>query len=161
MIMTDAATPLPIAEATPDDLEGILKLQYLCYQIEAERYDFWTIPALTQSLASLAEDLRTKPVLVARIGGEVVGSVRGGRSGDDFHIGRLVVHPRVQRRGLGGRLLREIEARAGDVRRFESYTGYRSTEFLAVFTGSGYRPFREEKVSDRLRLTYLEKARPA
>ncbi|MEU4625437.1 GNAT family N-acetyltransferase [Actinoplanes sp. NPDC023801] len=150
-----------VTDATAADLEGILKLQYLCYQSEAQRYDFWGIPALTQSMASIAEDLAVKPMPVIRLDGEVVGSVRGELVEGTFHIGRLVVHPRVQRRGLGRRLLAAVEQRAGAADRFEVYTGYRSTEFLGLYQACGYQPFKHEQVTDRLRLTYLEKpARP-
>ncbi|MGX6603284.1 GNAT family N-acetyltransferase [Micromonosporaceae bacterium Da 78-11] len=155
-VTPDPAT-LSVADATVDDLEGILKLQYLCYQAEARRYDFWTIPALTQSLASITAELADRPLLVVRLDAEVIGSVRGEQVGDTFHIGRLVVHPRLQRQGIGRRLLRAIEQRAGAAARFEVYTGYRSTEFLGVYADAGYREFRTEQVTDLLRLTYLEK----
>ncbi|MET0423392.1 MAG: GNAT family N-acetyltransferase [Actinoplanes sp.] len=162
--VTPGPAVLPVADATADDLEGILKLQYLCYQGEAQRYDFWTIPALTQSLAALTEELAAQPMLVVRLPGEpaeVVGSVRGEQVGDTFHIGRLVVHPRLQRQGIGRRLLHAIEDRAGAATRLEVYTGHRSTEFLGVYADAGYREFRTEPVSDLLRLTYLEKVRPS
>lgn len=148
---------LPVVDAEESDLEGVLKLQYLCYQVEAERYDLYDIPALTQTLDSLREDLRTMVLLVVRLGSEVIASVRGHHTDDHFHIGRLVVHPRVQRRGIGSRLLAAIEERAGSVDRFELFTGHRSEELLGIYHKCGYREARTEEVSQALTLVYLEK----
>lgn len=73
---------LPIEQACVRDAERILKLQYLSYQTEAELYDDYAIPQLTQTLRSLVGDSDTHTILVARPGGEVVGSVRGRLEGD-------------------------------------------------------------------------------
>ncbi|MEU3556638.1 GNAT family N-acetyltransferase [Streptomyces fragilis] len=155
--MKPGTTELAVSEATPQDLEGVLKLQYLCYQSEAERYDDHTLPPLTQDLAGLREDREAGVLLVVRLGSEVVGSVRGRRRGDAFHIGRLVVHPRLQRRGLGSRLLAAVEERAGDAAWLELFTGDRSTEQLALYTAAGYRPYRTERVAPHLGMVHLRK----
>jgi GNAT superfamily N-acetyltransferase len=148
---------LPVSEATPEDLEGVLKLQYLCYQVEGERYDDYGIPPLTQDLAGVREDHEAGVLLVVRLKDEVIASVRGRRHGDVFHIGRLVVHPRFQRRGLGTRLLAAVEERAGDAARLELFTGDRSTEFLAMYAAAGYREHRTEQVAPHLRMIHLSK----
>jgi GNAT superfamily N-acetyltransferase len=146
---------LAVSEATPDDLEGVLKLQYLCYQGEAARYDDHTLPPLTQDLAGVRADHEAGVLLVVRLGSEVIGSVRGRRQGDAFHIGRLVVHPRLQRRGLGSRLLAAVEERAGDAARLELFTGDRSTEQLALYAAAGYRPYRTEQIAPHLGMVHL------
>lgn len=148
---------LPVVEATPDDLEGVLKLQYLCYQVEGERYDDYTIPPLTQDLAGVRADHEAGVMLVVRLEGEVIGSVRARRHGGAFHIGRLVVHPRFQRRGLGTRLLAAVEDRAGDAERLELFTGERSTEFLAMYAAAGYRAYHTEQIAPHLRMVHLRK----
>jgi ribosomal protein S18 acetylase RimI-like enzyme len=73
------------------------------------------------------------------------------------HVGRLVVHPRLQRRGLGTRLMREIEASYPDARRYELFTGHLSAANLRLYRRLGYQEFREDAVSPALRLVYLEK----
>jgi GNAT superfamily N-acetyltransferase len=150
---------LPVSEATTDDLEGVLKLQYLCYQVEGERYDDYAIPPLTQNLAGVRADREAGVLLVIRLKDEVIGSVRGRQEGDAFHIGRLVVHPRFQRRGLGTRLLAAIEERAGDAERLELFTGELSTEFLAMYAAAGYRKSHTQEITPRLRMVHLRKAR--
>ena len=154
-------TELPLVDATEDDLEGVLKLQYLCYQVEAERYQAYRLDALTQTLASLRADLAGTTMLVVRLpDGEVVGSVRGRRTADGVHIGRLMVHPRFQRQGLGGRLLSTLEGRMAGATRFDAFTGHRSEEFLRLYEKAGYHRYREEPVNDLLTLVHLEKQLP-
>ena len=139
------------------DAEQILKLQYLCYQTEAELYGDWQISPLTQTLQSLHAEYDTHRILIAYLGGEVVGSVRGRLIDGTCYIGRLVVHPRLQRRGLGTRLMRAIEEDFAVANRYELFTGYLSEDNLRLYRRLGYTEFREEAVSPRLQLVYLEK----
>ncbi|MEZ0068759.1 ribosomal protein S18 acetylase RimI-like enzyme [Streptacidiphilus sp. MAP12-20] len=148
--------------ATEDDAERILKLQYLCYQGEAELYGDWSIEPLTQSLDSLRTELKERHVLVARLGEEVVGSVRGWVDADGVgRIGRLCVHPRMQRHGLGSRLLRAMESRlaAGDARvvAYRLFTGHRSVGNLRLYQRLGYRPTEVEEINSKLSFISLEK----
>ncbi|MBH1936780.1 GNAT family N-acetyltransferase [Streptomyces sp. AV19] len=131
-----------IATAGEDDAEQILKLQYLCYQGEAELYGDYSIAPLTQSLAALRAELAAGCVLVARLGDEVVGSVRASVDGDGVAtLAALIVHPRLRRHGLGGRLLAALEDRlAADhaARRFRLSVGRRSEVALRLCRGRGY-----------------------
>ncbi|AEM82666.1 GNAT family N-acetyltransferase [Streptomyces violaceusniger] len=150
-----------ISAATADDAEQILKLQYLCYQGEAELYGDYSIEPLTQSLDDLRAELSGGCVLVARLGAEVVGSVRG--VVDDkgtAAIGKLIVHPRMQRHGLGGRLLAAIEERLTEDRaakRYRLFTGHRSEGNLRLYRRYGYAQVGTEEVNRRLSLVTLEK----
>ncbi len=101
-------------------------------------------------------------MLVARLGAEVVGSVRG-RVEDDGTavIGKLIVHPRMQRHGLGGRLLSAVEerlARERSARRYRLSTGHRSESGIRLYRRLGYTPVATERVSSRLDMVTLEKA---
>ncbi|MGW0777162.1 GNAT family N-acetyltransferase [Streptomyces sp. NPDC002835] len=150
-----------ISAAAEADAEHILKLQYLCYQTEAELYGDYGIEPLTQSLADLRAELTQGPALVARLGDEVVASVRA-RVDDTgtARIAKLIVHPRMQRHGLGGRLLDAIETRfAGDpaAKRFQLFTGHRSESNLRLYRSRGYVPVSREQVGPRLTLVTLEK----
>ncbi|MYT69413.1 GNAT family N-acetyltransferase [Streptomyces sp. cg28] len=150
-----------ISAATEEDAEQILKLQYLCYQSEAQLYGDYSIEPLTQSLESLRGELTSGTVLVARLGDEVVASVRGTTDADGTaHIGKLIVHPRLRRHGLGGRLLAAIEAQlvtGGTAKRFELFTGHRSDHNLRLYRRHGYAPVTTEKVDERLTLVTLAK----
>lgn len=149
-----------VGTAAETDTEQILKLQYLCYQSEAELYGDYRIEPLTQTLGQLRAELAQGAVLVARLGEEVVGSVRGRVQPDGTAaIGKLIVHPRMQGHGLGGRLLAAIEERlaADDAARFRLFTGHRSEANLRLYRRQGYTAVRTEEVTRRLSLVTLEK----
>ncbi|MFF4602374.1 GNAT family N-acetyltransferase [Streptomyces sp. NPDC001339] len=153
-------TSVTISAATDQDAEQILKLQYLCYQEEAARYDDYGIEPLTQTLESLRAELADGCAVVARLGAEVVGSVRGTAEADGTgRIVKLIVHPRMQRHGLGGRLLTAVEERLAaerSVKRFRLLTGQRS-EGLPLYRSHGYAPVGTERLGRRLSLVALEK----
>jgi ribosomal protein S18 acetylase RimI-like enzyme len=150
-----------ISAASEHDAEQILKLQYLCYQSEAELYGDYTIEPLVQTLGDLRAELSRGPVLVARLGEEVVGSVRAAVDEDGTaSVDKLIVHPRMQRHGLGGRLLRLIEARLAsdlEAKRYRLHTGHRSERNLRLYRKYGYAPVGTRQVSRRLSLVTMEK----
>lgn len=146
-----------IVPARVRDAEAILKLQYLCYQAVAALYNDYTLAPLTQSLTDLLFEYDTYYILVARLGEEVVGSVRGQLHEGTCHIGRLMVHPRLQGRGLGTKLMNAIEEHFRSATRYELFTGYRSEENLHLYRELGYTLFREEPISPQRRLVFLEK----
>ncbi|MFD8599079.1 GNAT family N-acetyltransferase [Kitasatospora sp. NPDC059646] len=150
-----------IAAARPDEAEQILKLQYLGYQSEAELYGDWNLAPLTQTLESLKAELAEHRVLVARLGDEVVGTVRGWVDEDGVgRIGRLVVHPRMQRHGLGRRLLTALEAQLaedGASSGYRLFTGHRSLGNLRLYRRLGYRETEVREVSRRMSIVTLAK----
>ncbi|MDT0306017.1 GNAT family N-acetyltransferase [Streptomyces sp. DSM 44917] len=153
-----------IGNATGQDAEQILKLQYLCYQSEAELYGDYSLEPLTQTLDALREEIDSTCVLVARLGPEVVGSVRGRVDADGTaEIAHLIVHPRMQRHGLGGRLLAAVEERLTAERaaaRYRLFTGHRSAGNLRLYRRLGYAQVATEEVSRHLRRVTLEKEAP-
>jgi predicted N-acetyltransferase YhbS len=150
-----------ISAADEQDAEQILKLQYLCFQSEAELYGDYTIEPLTQSLTALKAELGKGRVLVARLGSEVVASVRGSIDDEGVAvIGKLIVHPRMQRHGLGSRLLAAIEEQLrtdGRVLRFELSSGHRSDHHLRLYRRHGYVPVAGDRVDDTLTMLTLVK----
>lgn len=140
------------------EAEQILKLQYLCFQGEAALYDHYGLAPLTQTLQALLEEYDTHVILVARLGHEVVGSVRGRVVGATCEIGRLMVHPRLQGSGLGTRLMQAMEDAVPNVLWYELFTGHRSEHNLRLYRRLGYRELWTEEVSPSLQLIYLRKA---
>lgn len=154
-----------ISAAAEADAEGILKLQFLAFQSEAELYADWAIEPLTQTLDSLRGELSSRHVLVARLGDEIVGSVRGWTDAEGVaRIGHLCVHPRFQRHGLGTRLVNALEQRlvqeSAAVRSFRLATGPRSTGSFRLYTRLGYRPFGEEVSGERTFIALEKSAEP-
>jgi ribosomal protein S18 acetylase RimI-like enzyme len=155
--MSDATAELQITQASVTDAEAILALQKLAYRSEAEIYDDFAIPPLRQTLAEMRQDIARQLVLMATLGGRVVGSVRGHEREGTCHIGRLIVDPSCQNRGIGRRLMAAIEERFRGVRRYELFTGHRSERNLALYRKLGYVAFRTETASDSLCIVCLEK----
>ncbi|MBT2527271.1 GNAT family N-acetyltransferase [Streptomyces flavidovirens] len=150
-----------ISAATAQDAEQILKLQYLCYQSEAELYGDYRIEPLTQTLDDLRAELGRSHALVARLGDEVVASVRAAvDEAGTARIAKLIVHPRMRRHGLGGRLLDAIEEYfAGEpaAKRFQLFTGHRSEGNLRLYRSHGYAPVATEQVAPGFALVTLQK----
>ncbi|WP_405568475.1 GNAT family N-acetyltransferase [Streptomyces sp. NBC_01167] len=150
-----------ISAARAQDAEQILKLQYLCYQAEAELYGDYGIEPLTQSLDDLRAEIDQGHALVARLGDEVIASVRGRVDEEGTaRIAKLIVHPRMQRHGLGGRLLDAIEkgfASEPAAKRFQLFTGHRSESNLRLYRSRGYVQVSSEQVGPRLTLVTLQK----
>ncbi len=151
--------PPEIARAAPTDAAAIHELQRLAYRSEAELCGDWNIPPLTEPLAATERALAELLVLKATLGGRIVGAVRGRLEGDICHVGRLIVHPEAQGRGLGARLLRALEEATPEAGRYELFTGSLSARNLHLYAKLGYRPFRTEPLSARVTLVYLEKFR--
>jgi quercetin dioxygenase-like cupin family protein/GNAT superfamily N-acetyltransferase len=146
-----------VARARVEDGAAILALQKLAYQSEAAIYGEYGIPPLVQSLEEMAEDLAHKVVLKAVLDGRIVGSVRAHVEEGTCYVGRLIVHPDVQNRGIGTRLLGEIERACDHAERYELFTGHKSERNLYLYRKLGYTPFKRQAITDALTLVFLEK----
>ena len=150
-------TGVRIVDAVPADADTILALQRLAYESEARRYDDWSIPPLVETLASVREHIERHAVLKALDGDRIVGSVRGVVTDGVCEVGRLLVHPDRQRRGIGSALLEAIEHRVPDVDEYELFTGNHSVENLRLYDRHGYRVVRTKVLSPAVSLVFLRK----
>jgi len=148
---------IEISHAEAGDAERILYLQYAAYRTEAELYDDFRLPPLTQTLPELLAEFRTHTILVARRQGRIVGSVRARVDDGAAHIGRLAVDPAWHGQGIGRGLLRGIEQATAPVERYELFTGHRSDRNLRLYQRAGYHRIRMERRSATVSLVYLEK----
>ncbi len=148
---------LLIEPAQLTDAPEILALQKLAYLSEAEISQDYTIPPLTQTLEQIEREFQTRTVLKVILDGKIIGSVRAYLQEGTCYIGRLIVHPDFQNQGIGAKLLREIEERFAQARRYELFTGQKSERNLYFYQKFGYRIFRKEKLTDKVTLVFLEK----
>lgn len=146
-----------IVRATLEDAEALLALQKLAYRSEAELYNDFSIPPLLQTLEQLRQEFASWIVLKALVDSRLVGSVRIQTQDGTCHVERLIVAPDVQGRGIGTRLLRELESYVPSGTRFELFTGHRSERNIRLYNRVGYRIFKCERVHDALSLVYMEK----
>ena len=96
-------------------------------------------------------------LLKAIINGVIIGSVRAYKEGDTCHIGRLVVHPKFQRQGIGTRLICEIESIFNDCKRYEIFTGHKSIRNINLYKKLGYKEFQVKEITPNLQYVYMEK----
>ena len=99
--------------------------------------------------------------LKAVVNGKIIGSIRGYAMGDTAYLRRMIVHPYFRRRGIGRRLLKEIENAFPEVKRFEAKTGHQSKRNLFQLARSGYQVFRTEPFTPNINWVYLQKERRA
>lgn len=120
-------------------------------------YDDYTLPPLCETLDELTARFADRRFLTAVDGERIVGSVRAFQEGETCFLERLIVHPDYRRQGIGTDLLRRVEAAFPDARRFELFTGHKSASNIRLYERLGYRQFRQEPVSEKVTLVFLEK----
>jgi ech hydrogenase subunit C len=162
--------------AEKSDAPEILALQKVAYQSEGEIYGDDSFPALQQSLPELEADFDTPQlqfsplatavstelpvtgtVLKAVVNGKIIGAVRGYAVGGTAYLSRLIVHPYFRGRGIGKRLLEEIERAFSGVNRFEAFTGHQSKRNLTHLSRRGYEVFKTEKFNESITWVCLRK----
>jgi tRNA (guanine37-N1)-methyltransferase len=126
--------------AQPSDAGELLTLQRACWVQEAQDNPGVRIPALHESLDDVREWSGRGVVLVVRADERLVGAVRATERGDAWDIGRLMVAPDLQGRGLGRWLLARIEEEApAGVTSYELFTGAGSLRNQRMYKKAGYR----------------------
>ena len=162
--MTSLANSLDQAlylRAEKSDAPEILALQKTAYQSEAEIYGDDSLPALQQTLEELQKDFeRPEQVFIKTVvNGKIIGSVRGHTVDDTACISRVIVHPYFRGRGIGRRLVEEIEKTFPNAKRFEVKTGHKSERNLFQFRHHGYQEFKTEPFTPAITWVYLQKER--
>lgn len=146
-----------IENALISDLEEILALQKLAYLSEAEICNDFSIPPLLQTIEDIKSEYAYKTFLKAVDSGKIIGSVRANLQDGTCYIGKLIVHPDFQNRGIGTALMNSIENCFKGCKRYELFTGKKSVKNIYLYNKLGYRIFKEEKISEKLTLVSLEK----
>jgi GNAT superfamily N-acetyltransferase len=141
---------------TLGDAGQLLTLQRAAYASEAQIYRDPFLPALTQTLDELRAEL-AGPALGIDAERRLVGAVRWTVDGDTAHIGRLVVAPDLQGKGIGTALVRSAEQASGATR-FELFTGHLSEANIRLYEREGYTRTRQETLQPGVELVYMEKS---
>ena len=127
-----------ILKATIDDLMDILKLQKEAFISEAELYNDYNIEPLTQSFESIETDFYNYIFLKAEYRNRIVGSVKARETGEFCWIGRLIVAPEFQNRGIGRKLMNQIENEFPGTKEYLLCTGYKSIKNIKLYESLGY-----------------------
>ena len=146
-----------IMRAKAEDLQEILKLQYLAYQSEADLFGSRDISPLKQTLDEVIDEFNCGIILKMTDDKDtIIGSVRAEERDGTVYIGKLMVHPYHRNKGYGSSLLSEIEKCFPD-RRYELFTSTRSLDNIRLYRKLGYRIFARKAVNDELEFVYMEK----
>ncbi|QKG26733.1 GNAT family N-acetyltransferase [Actinomadura verrucosospora] len=157
---TAAAGEATIEAAVPADAGELLTLQRAAYVTEAQLYGDPFIPPLVESLEQLRKVLEGDAVVLkAMLGGRMAGAVRAQFSDRTCLVGRLVVAPDLQGRGIGGRLMRALEERvAGRADALVLFTGHLSEGNLRLYRRLGFAETHRERVAAHLTFVHMRKA---
>jgi tRNA (guanine37-N1)-methyltransferase len=133
---------LEVRPATRADAGELFTLTRACWLQEMGANPGSVIPALEESFEDAVRGLEDWTTFVALAGGRIVGSVRGKLVGDGtvWDVGRVMVAPDLQGRGLGRHLLALIEEVApSEATTYELWTGATSVDNLRMYQKAGYR----------------------
>ena len=137
------AGDLDVRPAQPADAEELAVLQRACWLSEAVANSTLDLPALSEDADEVRRGFAQWQTWVVRGGGRLVGSVHARASTEipgQWEIGRLMVAPDLQGRGIGRALLAYAEAAApAGTRRLWINTGTRSAANLRRYRRAGYR----------------------
>lgn len=146
-----------IIKAQKEDLQEILELQYLAYQSEARLFNDMNIPPLKQTIEEVHKEFQIGTILkCVDEKGNIIGSVRAYQENGTAYISKLMVHPKQQRKGIGTKLLLEIEKEYDNLR-CELYTSTKSLSNIRLYEKLGYKIFKEEEITPELKFVYMEK----
>ena len=154
-----------IQRVNPNDAEAILDLQRRAYASEAEIYNDQNIAPLTQTLDEIKKDIKKQHFLKAieesdnNNIGKIVGSVRAYTKDKTAFIGRLMVEPKLQNRGVGTLLMKAIEQqfKPPEVTRYELFTGHKSIRNLYLYKKLGYKEYKRTPVNETLTMVFMKK----
>ncbi|WP_246210668.1 GNAT family N-acetyltransferase [Nocardioides piscis] len=133
---------LDVRAATAADAGELFTLQRACWLQEQEANPGVSIPALAESLDDVRHWLGEWTTYVARdpASGRLLGAVRGRVAHEEWDIGRIMVAPDLQGRGLGRQLLALIEAAApASLSTYVLFTGVGSVRNIAMYKKAGFR----------------------
>jgi ech hydrogenase subunit C len=142
------------------DVPELFALQKIAYQNDVEIYGDEGLPALEETLPEFEAEFDRMIFLKTVVNGKIVASVRGYVEGPTAHVIRCIVHPYFQRRGIGRRLVGDMEKMfPPEITRFETFTGHKSKRSLFIFEKLGYEVFKTEQILPTVQRVFMQKAR--
>ena len=155
MVGPGRTEPRRLDLSDPDTLRRLWDLQRASYAVEAELIGFDGIPALHESLQELRDCGESFLGLDDETG--LAGAVSWARLQDGtLDICRLMMHPRMHRRGIATALLDSLD-RAEPARRAVVSTGTANHPALALYKRRGFTPAGMRGIAPGTSITVLER----
>ncbi len=141
------------------DLPQILELQKKAFYVEAVKHNDLQMQPMIQTLEEIEKEFNSGTIFFKlSLDEEIVGSVRA-KMGDKTtcFVGKLVVNPNTQNKGIGTKLMHELEGHFKDkCSKFILFTGEKSEHALGLYTKLGYHPTGNQNVGE-YSLIHMEK----
>ena len=138
-----------INRAEKIDLPTILTLQRVAFEEVAELLHNYDIPPLKETLTQIEEEFSKGIILKCTSDNhQIVGSIRGCYLPDTTtcYVGRLIVDPLFQNRGIGTSVLAEIEKFFPSATKFLLYTGEITPNTAHLYTKVGYQTIHRKEM---------------
>jgi GNAT superfamily N-acetyltransferase len=148
---------LTITLATSEDAREIHAIQMRAFAAEAQLSGTDKIPPLLETVDSVEEMVQSQRVLKAQIEGMLVGSARGLVQGQVCRIQAVSVDPSHQGQGVGGALLKAVEARHPEISRFELTANTLVPGTVSFYERHGYSVRELTKYGDVIILAQMQK----
>jgi ribosomal protein S18 acetylase RimI-like enzyme len=129
-----------IQRASICDLSEILELQKTAFHPVADLLDDNEIQPMIQTYDELLQEFNEGIILKYQQDHRIAGSVRAYVDDENVcHIGKLIVHPDYQNKGVGKALMIEIEKRFTTCTKYQLFTGEITPNTLYLYTKLGYK----------------------
>lgn len=129
-----------ILKATTSDLSNILELQKIAFYPITLLLGDTEIQPMIQTFDELLQEFNDGIILKYVQDHQIVGSVRAYVDRDDVcHVGKLIVHPNYQNKGIGKALMVEIERKFITCTKYQLFTGEITPNTLYLYTKLGYK----------------------
>lgn len=151
-----------IMQVEENDLINILSLQKKAFIMVAERMNKFDLLPLQQNLEEIYDEYR-KGIILKCISddGQLIGSVRGCMDENKVcHVGKLIVHPDFQGKGIGRELMCEIERYFPYCHKLSLFTAEETPNTFHLYSKVGYEIVSRQKIGD-INMIIMEKEKLA
>lgn len=134
---------ISIEIAVKKDLPEILALQKLAFYDVAKFYNNFKLHPLLTTLEEIEKSFPKYTYFIAKINSQIIGSARAYQNNSLCKIENVIVHPNFQNKGIGTKLMRELENDFDNSKEFELFTGKETPNNVEFYKRLEYKIIKE------------------